>query len=392
MKKLVHLTFCLIATTLLATTLAQTSTAQTSESTAKTSSPIAYVYVSRPTHVDGFAASASGKLTPVKGSPFSGIALSHMSVTKKFLFGASDDGEDIYTYSIASDGALKEVSKINSYKYAPNAGADCGPVGPTKLDSKGTTLYNFEADCQDSTWVQSFKIEENGELQFLGKDGAGDDLGLLFGLLGNNNYGYFIGGSNTSIGNANSVFKRQSNGLLLGINANVATPQPENPADFYLTFANIATDSTDHAALILEAVNKETSDSDGPAVLVSYTADSAGNLNTTNTYKDVPTTELFGSMSISPTGKLLAIGGGNAQNKGFQIFHFDGGSPIKHYSGLLQSKTEIDQFGWDADNHLYALGGGQLFVYTVTPTSIEEVAGSPYSIPEASSVIVLNLK
>jgi hypothetical protein len=391
MKKLVHLTFCLIATTLLATTLAQPSTAQTSESTAKTSSPIAYVYVSRPTHVDAFAASASGKLTPVKGSPFSNIALSHMSVTKKFLFGASDDGEDIYTYSIASDGALKEVSKINSFKYANNAGADCGPVGPTKVDSKGATLYNFEADCQDSTWVQSYKIEENGDLQYLGRDGAGDDLALLFGLLGNNNYGYFIGGSFGN-GNANSVFKRQSNGLLLGINANVATPTPENPADFYDTFDNIATDSTDHAALILEAVNKETNYSDGPAVLVSYTADSKGNLNTTNTYKDTPTTELFGPMSISPTGKLLAVGGGNAMYKGFQIFHFDGGSAIKHYSGVLQSKTEIDQFGWDESNHLYALGGGYLFVYTVTPTSIEEVAGSPYSIPEASSVIVLNLK
>jgi hypothetical protein len=57
---------------------------------------------------------------------------------------------------------------------------------------------------------------------------------------------------------------------------------------------------------------------------------------------------------------------------------------------LLQSGTYFLEFGWDKANHLYALGIGKLFVYTVTPTSITEAPGSPYSIPEASSVIVLS--
>jgi len=45
------------------------------------------------------------KLTPISGSPFSNISLSHLSINKKFLFGASDDQKTIITYSIASNGA-----------------------------------------------------------------------------------------------------------------------------------------------------------------------------------------------------------------------------------------------------------------------------------------------
>src|SRR5580658_6661053 len=109
MKSFLRLSFCLIATVSTGTALAQTST---NETEAASSSPVAYVYVSRPTHVDGFAVSSSGKLTPVPGSPFSGISVDHMSVTKKFLFGVGDDFQTIYSFSIASDGALKQVASI----------------------------------------------------------------------------------------------------------------------------------------------------------------------------------------------------------------------------------------------------------------------------------------
>jgi hypothetical protein len=101
----------------------------------------------------------------------------------------------------------------------------------------------------------------------------------------------------------------------------------------------------------------------------------------------MPSTDLntISAISISPTGKLAAVGG-----TGFQVFHFNGGNPITPYTGLLQAADQFLQFGWDSANHLYALSNGQLRVYTVTPTSFEEDAGSPYSIPQASSLIVLS--
>jgi len=98
-------------------------------------------------------------------------------------------------------------------------------------------------------------------------------------------------------------------------------------------------------------------------------------------------------MSISPSGKLLAVGGKN----GFEIFHFNGPDPITHYTGVLQANDNFEEFGWDSDNHLYALSVGpsnyQLRVYTVTPTSFTENPGSPLAVSgTASSLIVRSLK
>jgi hypothetical protein len=76
---------------------------------------------------------------------------------------------------------------------------------------------------------------------------------------------------------------------------------------------------------------------------------------------------------------------------GFQVFHFDGSGDITKYSGVLHSSESFLEFGWDKDNHLYALSTTNLHVYSATSTSIKEESGSPYPIPEASSVIVLSL-
>jgi hypothetical protein len=92
------------------------------------------------------------------------------------------------------------------------------------------------------------------------------------------------------------------------------------------------------------------------------------------------------AMSIDPTSKFLAVG----FHEGFQIFHFNGSGPITVYSELLQDGSNIQEFGWDKANHLYALGNGKLYVYTVTSGEIKEASGSPYSIPESTSVIVLD--
>ena len=143
----------------------------------------------------------------------------------------------------------------------------------------------------------------------------------------------------------------------------------------------------------MEPDSEESGYSDGKSVLASFTAQANGNLITTNTAAEMVAPDVQGYItSISPTGKLLAIGGGTpGAPLGFQILHFNGANPITKYSGVLQSKYPFIQFGWDKHNHLYALSSNYLFVYNVTPTSISQASGSPYSIPEASSLIVLDL-
>ena len=203
--------------------------------------------------------------------------------------------------------------------------------------------------------------------------------------MGNNQYAYQEGTD------ANSPYtfgmKRESNGALVAASINVEPPSTGMDLSYYTHQPILAVDPTDHvASAVYEFIDPDTYK---PAQLATYTADSHGNLNTASKVGNMPHTALFyvTGLSISPSGKLLAVGGA-----GFQVFHFNGSSPITHYTGRLQADYGFQQFGWDGDNHLYALGGGKLFVYTVTPTSIKEASGSPYSIPEASSVTVLSLK
>ena len=96
------------------------------------------------------------------------------------------------------------------------------------------------------------------------------------------------------------------------------------------------------------------------------------------------------TLRMSPSGKLLAAGGSG----GVVLFHFNGGEPATKYKTLL-ANDNIGSILWDKDNHMYALGsdakGGKLWVYTVTPTSVTEAPGSPYSISNAASMVVQTL-
>jgi hypothetical protein len=178
-------------------------------------------------------------------------------------------------------------------------------------------------------------------------------------------------------------FERHSNGFLTPVTEG-PTPHTESSADNYCPEAS-TTDPSNHLAVALQAINSDTNHFDGSPQLAAYSADDHGNLTTKSTYENMPAVQVgtVNTLAMSPSGKLVAVGG-----KGFEIFHFNGSSPITRYSGALQTGTQFQQFSWDGENHLYALGGGKLYVYTVTPSSIKQASGSPYSIPEASSVIV----
>jgi hypothetical protein len=381
--------------TLAGTASAQTSTDEPNAMPESSSAPVAFVYVSRPTHVDGFAVSSAGKLTAVPGSPFANIDFFHMSVNKKFLFGAGDDQKTISTYSIASNGALKKVGQIDTSLY--NDDTDCGGPNPTSIDHTGVTVYNWQDNCDDTGVTQSYEIEESGELKFLNRVLTTEDLSITATmLLGNNEFAYNFGSAFENPGVQNFTFRRENDGTLSYVNATMNFPKPSVSGDVYDVDKSSAADSTDHIVLSLYEVNLNSGDSVGPHRLYSYTADSKGDLKTTNTLGNAPSPEVngeLGPMSISPSNKLLAIGAGALNSaKGFQVFHFNGADAITKYTGVLHSSEYFLQFGWDKSNHLFALSNNNLHIYNATSTSIKEESGSPISIPEASSVIVLSLQ
>jgi len=383
-------TFVLIAFTLVSGAgLAQPAKTQTAASTATTTGPVAYVYVTRPTHLDAFAVSSTGKLTPVPGSPYSGIALYHLSVTKRFLFGGSDDHIHINSYSIASNGAVKQVSSVNSLNYAATG---CCRL-PQRLDASGTTLYNLTDDGGDQA-IENFHIASDGHLEFIGNtlsNGGGTNYepGMI-SVLGNNRFAYSTGcDEDVTTEQLTRGFKRESTGLLQRFAPTIDLPAAK-AGDIYCPYA-LASDPSNHLAFVMRQLHKDVDEGepDGKYVLASYTADLNGNLTTKSTAATMPAlaSDYF-DLSISPSVKLVAAGGAG----GFQVFHFNGSDPITKYTGVLHSGENFLEFGWDKSNHLFALSQDALHVYSATSTSVKELPGSPYSIPQATSVIVLSLQ
>jgi hypothetical protein len=376
--------------TCLAAALTNVGLAQSDPETESKKAPVAYVYVSRPTHIDAFAAASDGKLSLIGSPIINGV--SHMSVTKKYLLGMDDNGQDIDTFRIGSNGAIEFLTAVNAQSFTPDA---CTELGPIQIDHTGSTLYNMVGpECQDGVSYQAYKIESNGDLQYLKTTYSGVPADVIFlnpiSFLGNNKFAYQTGfASDDGLGGASAVgYQRTSTGILETISLNYPVPNPKNPDDQYL-FGTSAPDASDHLVVSLQENHSDGSGSVGPWLLATYTAGSKGNLTTESTYKNMASTSFddnIVALSISPTGKLVAAGG----TGGFQVFHFDEGGPITKLTGKISTKGDVEGFAWDKSGHLYVSSANALYVYNASSTEVKQAAGSSYSIPESSSIIVLD--
>jgi hypothetical protein len=288
---------------------------------------------------------------------------------------------------MAADGSIKKVSSTNTIDFNPG---ECGSPGRFKVDHSGTVLYNVtvDPDCL-GTHFQALQIEKaTGKLEYLGE--SVEDFPPVFELdfLGTNKFAYAPICFNTQDTQAAGVYgyQRESNGELKQFNIKAVPPSTPQKDNLYcpLTFA---TDPTNHVAALLQDEDLD-EDFIGQPVIASFTADANGNLSTTSTWHTMPAVKDAYFMRMSPSGKFLAVTGSN----GLAIFHFNGASPVTKFTTLLSGES-LAQVAWDNDNHLYAVGGnsngnGKLWVYTVTPTSITEAAGSPHAIPNPYQVIV----
>src|SRR5579864_389740 len=209
MTRYAQLAVCIIA--ILCTELA---VAQLASTNANSGSPVAFVYVSSSPRsnafeINAFSAASNGKLVAVSGSPFS-ANVQNMAVNQQYLFGTN--GIDIYSFSIASDGALDKVASINARKFN---GYNCG--GPTALflDHTGTNLYDedfYGNICANNTY-QSFAIDgDTGKLSYLGASDPSVVFEVPLSFIGNNVYAY--GSESREYNSSIFGFKRNSDGRL----------------------------------------------------------------------------------------------------------------------------------------------------------------------------------
>jgi hypothetical protein len=351
--------------------------------------PAAYVYVSSDVfasnpRIYAYAAASNGKLTAVAGSPFT-AAIAYggsLAVNAKYLF--ATNGVDISSFAVASNGALRRVASSDAQGFNQS---DCGGPVSLFLDRSGATLYDEDiySDCANNAY-QFFGVgTSTGDLNYLGTTARmTPEFEVPLSFVRSNKYAY-----GASCYHWNQVifgFARTSDGALTSLDIAPAMPDAQN-GNFYCPYLSAA-DASDHVVVPVQPMSNASFEPSGVYQLATYTADSSGNLATSSTYSNMPKVSVASvtSISMSPSGKLLAVGG----TAGVQVFHFNGANPVTLYTGRLNN-VEVDQMSWDNDNHLYAISqsAGKLFVFTITPMSHSQVEGSPYSITKPQNMSVL---
>ncbi len=369
-------------------------------------SPVAFVYVATVNssgvgnQVVGFATAADGTLTAIPGSPWAD-KLQWMAATQNYLFGSDfvPNGkiQYIFSYKIQSDGSLHYIGATDIQD--KGSGNVCNDGTFLTLDHTGSHLYQQVAftQCGSDTAYESWGVNKStGLLDYLGTSTprsfpAFADYPLT--VAANNLFAYAVGCDISNASVEGVGFKKQINGNLADLNLTWPMPTGEPPTAGPWTPcpSYAAADPTNHLAV---AVNWLSNNSTNPEQIATYAVNATtGALATSSTYDNMPTTSLNAIqwMSMSPSGKFLAAVGGT----GLQLFNFNPTGQATPASGVLIGKP-IAMCAWDNANHLYALvrggpgtvGGGLLYMLTVTASGATQVPGSPYSVPSAENLLV----
>lgn len=331
--------------------------------------------------INAFSADSSGQLTPVPGSPFA-VNVRTIAADRNFLFGT--DGTNIYSFSIAANGVLTQVSSLSIRQFNPN-----GVVAELFLDGTGATLYAVHLQIDGANQgYDSFRVDHStGVLTFLGATFTGCCSTGVLNFMANNVYGFtsdcFHGDT------AVVLYKRNDDGTLTSVPSGL----DNSPDPTHLCPESVAPGPAGTLAVAFGPDGgpgvETTPPQAGGVVLAVYSVDSSGVLTTSSTVANMPETTVGGMIEMSPSGKFLAVRG-----SGLEVFHFNGSAPITPFTGLLTTDT-IEQFGqvaWDNDDNLYALSQStnKLSVFKVTATNAGPAPGSPYAITNPMGISIVS--
>lgn len=367
------------ASTVLASAQVTSSKTDASNQIETASSPVAYVYVSSSpssgkSQINAYAASSTGALSAVQGSPFA-ANVNIMALNGAWLFGVDNTGNAIDSFSIAANGSLKLADTFTENMSG-------GGILNMYLDHTGTSLYT-DYYTTNNDYLSHSIDNTTGQLAFLNDLPGGPANNSRVSFVGDNRYAY-----SSSCYHFDSIIygvQRATDGALSYLNISPLLPTPPS-GDFYCPWL-AAADPTNNLAIAVQPITSNWGIA-GPYQLATYTADNTGNLTTNSTYQNMPRVAVGTVIDywMSPDGRFLAVGG----TAGLQVFHFNGKNPITHFTSLLTT-DEADQMFWDNAHHLYVISrtAGKLYVFTVSWKGVTQAPGSPYSITNPEYIIVL---
>jgi hypothetical protein len=341
--------------------------------------------------ISGYSASASGVLTPVSGSPFatSGYGPLSMVANGSILFGA--DGYSIYSFSIGSDGAIKQTHSFPAGHLSSSSPP--APIGgPVNLffDPSGSTLYDGFAniDGTENNGYQALSFDSSGAISLIGNAGSSPALDGVLAFSANDQFAYTSScyhGIPTI-----SSFTRGSNGALTALASSTFSAMPPAPNGDSYCPSGAATDVSNHLIVSVGVTPPEMPQSTGPWQLATYAIDGSGDVTTSSTSSSMPTTNVGQPVSyqLSPDSKYLAIGG----QSGVQVYAYSSstGAISALGTGSALTSDTITQVAWDSDDHLYALSSqaNSLYVFAVSSSGAASVSGSPYAVQGAYAMTV----
>ena len=378
--------------------------AMLSASAAYAASPVANVYVPTQSGIHAYSASAAGKLTEIKGSPFKQtVGLAIASNQSYFITLGTNL---VHSYKVGADGSIgAQVSQIDTRLYS---GSECGTTNGATLDHTGKYLYvrmdvsELNIPCRV---YQTYAVGNAGTLTFVGVSDDISHVGMPgqtpLDIAGNNQHAYSApewaanyttpaSGCNPyldsfSFGATGALGFSTHGGGIYGPTANPAGGGSLPPVPWLIT-----NDPTDHLAIaVFDSTNVNNGPGCGigaPIQLASFTVDIDGNITSTNTWENMPTLSGATSLRLNKAGTVLAV----ATGPGVELFHFNGDQPITPFTGTLGATGSITKLDWDTSNHLYALNGptGTLHIYNVTAAGATEAAGAPYTLPVGASNVL----
>jgi hypothetical protein len=351
----------------------------------------AYVYVGSsppiPGQIFGYAVAQDGSAQPVPASPFSGPAWSLVG-TGNHVF-ATDDETNIATYTADSSGSLTETSSVDGTRYDPDQ--QYAFVWSLSLPLDGRNLYtdNWFFDGSNNDY-ESWTVGTGGVLTYL----SGPNPMRLYSTAGGWPLTFTADGRFAYVWSVCKWdggvwgYRRHAGGMLTPFQSDAQGLAGPDVDSWSLCSQGIATSALGYVA----AAWNGSLCCGGPEGIATYRI---GNNGVLSKVSQVITNE--NAMAFDPSGRYLAV----ALTGGIQMYQLQSNGTLLPIGAVQEPAVPFGSFAWDSSGHLYAITNPSsqfcqqsgsacgLYIFNSNAGGLSLAPGSPYAIPQASSVTVL---